>query len=161
MLLSLSIRPFIIISSFIITRAHGDFFVNNAAFHLLLNCKRSKLLFSGFFEKRIFKKLFLQHLKENTLKENSLTHHFITISQYYKCFAYDFTIHQVISSLSSAFREFISDVFPLHIHAHTHTHTLTHIYTHKHTHTHTHICLALKSTLTEAVVWRNPLKRQQ
>ena len=35
-----------------------------------------------------------------------------------------FTLQRVISSLPSAFREFIGDVFPLHTHTYTHKHTL-------------------------------------
>ena len=38
-----------------------------------------------------------------------------------------FTFQHVVSSLSSSFREFIGDIFPLHTHTHSCTYTNTHI----------------------------------
>ena len=67
-------------------------------------------------EKESTVNLFLQNLKENTLKKNSHS----TLFQEHKYY----TFQRVISSLSSAFREFIGDVSPLH------TQTYTHAYKH-------------------------------
>ena len=79
--------------SFIITRLHINFFLNNNTFHCITK-KKAKLF---------FKKV----VTCNTQKKNSLT--YISTSQYQNFFAYVFTFQPIISSLSLAFRGIIGD----------------------------------------------------
>ena len=74
------------------------------------------LFYFFIFRKKKVVNLFLQHFKENMLKKHLLTQH-LNITNVLLMF---FTFQIIISSLFSAFREIIGNIFPLHTHTDFH-----------------------------------------
>ena len=120
------IRPFIISSSFISTRPHRKFFCKHYGISIdyllfVIICKKSKLLFFGLFWKNKAVNLFFKIWKEKFTEEKfTYASLYLNIANVLRMF---FTFQHVISSLSSAFREFIGDVFQWHTHVRTHART--------------------------------------
>ena len=119
------IRPFMINSLFIITFPHRKLFVNNTPFQLIiwyLITKNQNRYFLDFLKKggsKLISSTFERKYFKVKFTNTSLYLHSTNVLLF-------FTFQRVISSLSSVFREFIGDIFPLHTHTHTHIHKHTH-----------------------------------